>query len=401
VIRTFTRGENEMSKSSRKRRDTRRDKSPREVKQTKKQIAFSRKEARQRRIIWLSIIALAVIILTVLAIGGLQELVFKPGQPVALVNGGKVRLDDYQALLTYRRYNLRTDIANLQDSLQSLDPSDETNEFIISFYQQQLTQLQSSLNTLSDSVLDELIDAELIRQKAEELGVTVTADEVESTIDEDIRQAFTLPAQQTITDTEQVLTPTPIPQDQVDELYRSALDGMGLSNKEFRTIVQRGLLYTKLQDHLADEVPTTGLVAHVQLIQTDTAKEAQEVLYRVESGEDWAVVATEVSTDTQTMETGGDWGWVTPGQLTTRYGEELDNYVFSLPVGEVGQVQSNEQFFVVQVLERDENGPLPDEVLTARQSTALQDWLEERKNSPDVEIERTLTPDQIPPDPFA
>jgi hypothetical protein len=54
----------------------------------------------------------------------------------------------------------------------------------------------------------------------------------------------------------------------------------------------------------------------------------------------------------------------------------------------------------VMVVDRDENGPLPADVLAQRQSSALADWLEEQKASPDVKIERLLTSEQIPPDPY-
>lgn len=399
-------GENQMAKSSKQqgrssKRSQRKGETQQAVRQTKKQLAFGRKQARQNRIIWLSVTALGVIILIILGIGLLQEFVLQPGRPVALVNGVKIPTDEYQALLTHRRYNLHLDIGNLQNSLQSMDPSDETNQLLISFYQQQLEQLQSSLAVISESVLDELIDDALIREKADELEITVTADEVEETINEDIRQAVTLPSQQLITDTERLPTPTPIPQEQVDEFYQNALGNMGLSNREFRTIVQRNLLRNKVQEYLASLVPTTGLVVHMQMIQTDTEEEALTARQRVENGEDFATVAKEVSTSSEAAETGGDMGWVAPGQLASRFGEDLDTYVFSLAVGEIGQVQSDETTYVVQVLERDEDGPLPDQVLSPRQSSALQDWLTERKNSSEVEIERLLEPNQIPPDPFA
>ena len=176
---------------------------------------------------------------------------------------------------------------------------------------------------------------------------------------------------------------------------------MQLSDKSFRAIVERSLLRGKLQDLLASRVPTTGLVANVQLIQTETEEGAVTATERIEAGEDFAIVAQEVSTDTVTAEGGGNVGWVTTGQLSTRYGEELDAFIFSHEVGELGIVESNGTFYVVLVLERDENGPLPSDVLTQRQNSALFDWLEERRSSPDVEIERLLEPDQIPPDPFA
>jgi len=396
-----------MAKSPKKRQDRAGKRSqrgagtPQAKKQTKKQIALGRKQARQNRIIWLSIGALGLAILATIAIGLIQEFVVKPGSPVAIVNGTKIRIDDYQALLTYRRYNQHLNIHSLQNNLESLDSSQEGSEFLISFYQQQLEQLQSSLASISESVLDEMIDDELIRQKAEESKLTVTADEVQQTITDDLRRAVTAPTQEPVTSTEQLPTPTPIPQEQLDEVYNNVLNTMGLSDKELRTIVQRGLLRSKVQDLCASQVATTGLVVHVQTIQTDTEEEALAARQRIESGEDWATVAKEVSTDPQAADSGGDMGWVTTGQLGSHYGEDLENMVFSLGVGEMGQVQSSENFFVVQVLERDENGPLPYEVLTLQQNSALQDWLTERKNSPDIQIERLLESDQIPPDPFA
>jgi hypothetical protein len=388
-------GETQMAKSSKKSKRTR------EVKQTKKQIAFSRKEARQNRIILIAVSALIALIVVILGFGVIRELVVKPGQPVAIVNQVKIRTDDFQDMVNYNRYNLYLNLSYLQNAIDELSASPEDNEFLISFYEQQLEQLQSSLSLVAQDTLEDLIDDELIRQQAEEEGLTVTPAEVEQAITEDIRQDLTVTSQETLTGTEQLPTPTPVSQEQIDEVYNSILDNMKLSDASFRAIVERSLLGGKLQDVLASKVPTTGLVANVQLIQTETEPEAVAALERIEAGEDFAIVAQEVSTDTLTAEAGGEVGWVTSGQLVTRYGETLDALVFSQEVGEPGIVESNGMFYVVLVLERDENGPLPSDVLTQRQNSALTDWLEEQKSSPDVVIERLLEPDQIPSDPFA
>jgi parvulin-like peptidyl-prolyl isomerase len=388
-------GEIQMAKSSKKSKRTK------EVKQTKKQIAFSRKEARQNRIILIAVGALIALIVAILAFGVIRELVVKPGQPVALVNQVKIPVDEFQDMVNYNRYNLYLNLGYLQNSLDELNASPEDNAFLISFYEQQVEQLQSSLSLVAQDTLEDLIDDELIRQQAEEEGLTVTPAEVEQAITEDIRQELTVASQETLTGTEQLPTPTPVSQEQIDEVYNSILDNMKLSDASFRAIVERSLLRGKLQDLLAGRVPTTGLVANVQLIQTETEQDAVAAMERIETGEDFAIVAQEVSTDTVTAEAGGDVGWVAPGQLTTRYGEALDASVFSQEVGEPGTVESNGMFYVVLVLARDENGPLPSEVLTQRQNSALADWLEEQKSSPDVEIERLLEPEQIPPDPFA
>jgi parvulin-like peptidyl-prolyl isomerase len=385
-----------MAKSSRRRKTT-----AEAAKQTKKQIAFSRKEARQNRIILIGVGVLIAVIVLILAFGVVQELVLKPTAAVATVNGAKVPMDDFQDLLTYNRYNQYVNMSNLQTSLDDLNASPEENQFLISFYEQQLTQLQSSVALLPQTTLDELIEDELIRQQAEADGMAVSADEVEEAISGDLRLALSSAPQEPITGTEQLPTATPIPQDQIDELYNTILGNMHLTDKALREIVRRNILRGKLQEVLASEVPTTGLVINVQLIKTETEEEALTAKGRIEGGEDFAIVAQEVSTDTLSAADGGDLGWMTPDQLLGRYGEPLSSSATTAEVGELVVLESNGMYYVIRVMDRDENGPLPAEVLSAQQNSALRDWLAERQASPDVQIERLLEADQIPSDPFA
>jgi parvulin-like peptidyl-prolyl isomerase len=371
------------------------------VKQTKKQIALGRKEARQNRIILIAVAALIAIVVLILAAGVVSEVILKPSAAVATVNGAKIQADDYRDLVTYNRYNYYNNIANLQNGLEELNQDPETNAFLISFYEQQISQLQTALALAPEDALDELIDAELVRQKAEELQIEVTDQDVDQAIDDDFRAAFAQQATETITGTEELPTPTPVPQKDVDDLYDRVLGAMQLSEEAFRTIVHRSLLAGKVQEALAAEAPATGLVLDLELIKTVRMEAALAAKARIDNGEDFAIVAQEVSTDTLTAENGGAVGWVTTGQLAPQYGEELETYVFALEPGELGIVESDDMFYVVRVVDRDEDGPLPEDVLLQRQNSALADWLEERRASPDVKIERLLKPEQIPPDSFA
>ncbi len=387
-------------KSGGNKRAARGDERAQQPRQTKKQIAIGRKVTRQNRIIWLSVAGLIAIILAIAVSGLLTELVIRPSTAVAKVNGNRIRADEYQALLTYRRSNLHGSIQDLQDGLQTLDPNQEGSEFLISFYQQQLEQLQSSLAAVPETALDELIDDELIREQAEEMDLAVTEGEVDQAIDSDLRRLVSPEPQQPITDTAQIATPTPIPQERIDEVYQAVLDSLGLTDRQFRAIVERGLLRTKVQEELASRVPTTGLVAHVQIIQSDAEEEEIAARERLEAGEDFATVASEVSTDFSSAEGGGDLGWIAIGQLANRYGQELEDSVFSIAIDELGFVQSNDKYYLVIVAERDENGDLPPEELARRQNSALADWLSERTDTPDLQIERLLKPEQIPPDSY-
>lgn len=385
-----------MAKSSKKRK-----KEAPDQRQTKKQIAIGKKQARQNRIIYISVAALVVIVVIVVAVALVMELVVNPAKPVGRVNGAPIRMNDFEDLLQYRRYNMHITILNLQNELRSMDPDDETTEFMRSFYEQQLSQLQTSVALAPEQALDELIDDALVLEKAAESGIAVTDEDVTASINDDLQLAATSPSQEASTGSEQALTPTPVPQDELDAIYENALTNIGLTNTQFRGIVERGLYRTKVEELLSSQVLTTGLVAHVQLIETDVQVEAADALGRINAGEDFAVVAREVSTDTFTAESGGDLGWVTTGQLTNRYGEQVEDTAFAMSVGDVGQTESNGKYYVISVVARDENGPLPAEVIGQLQASAFSDWLAERKESPEVTIERLLAPDQVPVDPFA
>jgi foldase protein PrsA len=350
-----------MAKATKKRQ-----KKEQTAQKTKKQIAISRKEARQNRIILISIALLVVIVVAVLGVGLLQEFAVKPGEPVAIVNGTKIRSDDYEALVAALSYNL---IINLQ----TIDTSQEGGDLLTSFYQQQL-------EAVPQVALEQLIEDVLIQEEADNLGLTVT--------DEEVQQAIFAQPQVPVTDTAAI--PTPIPQEELDSRYQASLQQMGISDSQFREIVRHDLLRGKLQEYLANQVATTGVVAHARIIQTETEQEARDALNQIEGGEDFAIVAQEVSTDTLTAENGGDLGWVTTGQISSRYGEDLERAVFSMSPGDIRVVQSNDMWYVVELIDLDENGPLPEEVVNARKASALSDWLQARKASPDVQIERLL-----------
>jgi parvulin-like peptidyl-prolyl isomerase len=390
-----------MAKSAEKRggsrRSRRKAKSTEPAKQTKKQLALGRKEAKQNRIILLSVGAVVLVVVIVVLVGVVRELILKPSEPVATVNGTSIRLDDFQDVLAYRRYNLHANERGLQDSLSTLDPDEEGNDFLISFYQQQLAQIQSALALAPDDALDELIEDALIQEKANELAITVTKEEVEQSINEDLQRAASPQSQAPISGTEEI--PTPVPQSELDEIYGNVLNNLGLSDGAFKAIVQRGMFRERVQEALAEQVPTTGLVAKVQMIQTDSEEDASSAKARIESGEEFGLVAQEVMTGTATADA-WDLGWVTTGQLGAQYGEEFEDQVFSTEVGQLTLMENNGRYFVVLVLERDEDGPLPESILSLRQDSALSDWLAERQDAPEVQIERLLEPSQIPPDPL-
>jgi parvulin-like peptidyl-prolyl isomerase len=396
---------------------------------TRKQIARSKKAQRQQRMIIIGLTVVSVVIAVVLGLGLYQEYVAKPASPVAVVNGVPMRTDTYQKMVRYQRLLMLNYIANLQAQKAQLDPADESSQFLAQYLQQSIDQVQSQMLTLDMQVLDNLIDEELIRQEAAKNGLTVTEQEVDDAIRREVARgagfvtvpdatataaaaveatataAFFTPtplptATPTLTVTAAVspttptpmVSPAPLPTPQVMtegeflERYKARLDTLrkeaGLSEADYRRTIEADLLYDKLQDLFASQVPTSEEQVHARHILVETEEEAQAVLARLEAGEDFVSLAKELSTDEATKEDGGDLGWFPRGMMVP----EFEETAFTLQPGETSDiVQTSFGYHIILVEERDPDRELEPYALEQRRASALSDWLEEQRQSEAVE----------------
>lgn len=406
---------------------------------TRKQIARSRKAQREQRMLILGLTIVSVLIAVVLGLGLYQEYVAKPASPVAVVNGVPVRTDTYQKMVRYRRLVILSYIANLQAQKAQLDPNDESSQFLAQYFQQNIDEAQNQMLTLDLQVLDDLIDEELIRQEAVQNGLSVTEQEVDDEIRREVARgagfvtvpdatvtaaaaveatataAFFTPtplptATPTLTVTEAMtpttptptVPPTPVPTTHVMtegeflERYKAWLDTLrkeaGLSEADYRRIIEANLLYGKLGDLFADRVPTTEEQIHARHILVETEEEAQAVLARLEEGEDFAALAEELSTDESNKEEGGDLGWFPRGMMVP----EFEEAAFALQPGEISDiVQTSFGYHIILVEERDPERELEPYFLEQRRASALSDWLEEQRQS--EAVERHWSSDKVPP----
>jgi len=368
--------------------------------------ALSRKEREERYRRWLYIgggIVVALIV-GVLAVGGYQLWVVAPASPVATVNGALIRTDTYQRWVQYQRYNLRSYLARIDEQLARLDPKDPEQQTFLSYFQQQRQQVQSQAMNLPLDVLNRLIDDELTRQEAGRRGLLVTPEELQ----EEIEQQFgynleqPTPAATPVTSTEPITatpvpTPTPMTEERFKELYNGAIEGMrknaGFTEAHFRGLVAMELLREKLREALAAEVPTTEEQIHARHILVEKEEEAKAALERIQKGEDFAAVASEVSTDTSNKDQGGDLGWFPRGQMV----DEFDAAAFALQPGQVsGLVKTTYGYHIIKVEEREPQRPLDEGLLAQRRGQALEEWLTRQRASDAVQ--RFWSSDKVPVD---
>ncbi|MGC8837598.1 MAG: peptidylprolyl isomerase [Anaerolineae bacterium] len=378
----------------------RREKPTKEL--TKKQIAIRRRDRERQRWLLIGLGAVALLVLGLLAAGLYQEFVGKPSSPVAIVNGVPIRTDEYQKLWRYQHWNLQNYIARLE-SQKAQYQGQEGSEFLAQYIDQLIQEAQTQLLSLDTFVLQQAIDRELIRQGAAKEGIVVTPSEIQAEIEEQfgfVRNPPTPTPTPILTDT-QALTETPTPTvppmtlEEFQKAYQNYLEDLkqvaGLSETDYKKLVEAELLQRKLEAVLQARIPTTAEQVHARHILVNNEEMARLVLNRLKAGDDFAAVAKEFSQDTSTKDQGGDLGWFPRGRMVP----EFEEAAFSLPVGEVSEpVKTQYGYHIIKVEERDPNRPLDQTALEEMRAQALDNWLAEQRAA--AQIQRMLTPDKVP-----
>ncbi|NOZ06042.1 MAG: hypothetical protein GXP41_06780 [Chloroflexi bacterium] len=430
-----------MAKKSRNRKP-----SPKGPDVSRKQRARSLREQKQRRQVLIGLAIVGALLVIVFGVGLAQEFILKGAEPIAVVNQQEIRTDTYQHRVQFQRYQLQGYINQLTGQLGQLDPTDKSTDFLRQYFQQNLQQLQSRYTNIATQVLNDMIDEKLIAQRAQELGITVTDAEVDQEIQRQMAAQArsviapdatatataavaasataalwtptplptatpTLTATAVVTDTATPTVPTeagpppPAPTTHVytaDEFQKdyatflsSLKNNVNLSEQEFRDMARASLLRQKVQDYLAQQVPTEAEQIHARHILVKTKEEATKVIERLKAGEDFAAVAKDVSTDTGSKDKGGDLGWFPRGQMV----KQFEDAAFALKPGQISDpVQTTFGFHIIEVLEGPETRPLDAATLQSKRQAALTDWLKEARYGPNVE--RRWSEDKVPPDPF-
>ncbi|MBE9501712.1 MAG: peptidylprolyl isomerase [Chloroflexi bacterium] len=218
---------------------------------------------------------------------------------------------------------------------------------------------------------------ELMRQGAEEFGVDVTDDD----ITEEIKSIL-------FPDDEEVS------EEEFQERYQQELELQGISDEHYRWFVGYDLLQGRLDEYLGEQVPEEMLQVHVLGILVATDEVAQTVIERLEGGEDFAsLAAEEFNLDSVSKENGGDLGWIPEGLKGTAF----DGVAFNLELDEVSPpfiTGSGQGYWVIKVLEREENRALSEETRERLQAMALGNWLAAEREEK-VERKSNLDLDEV------
>jgi hypothetical protein len=119
--------------------------------------------------------------------------------------------------------------------------------------------------------------------------------------------------------------------------------------------------------------------AYVQVILLGTEEEADEIILRLEDGEDFGELAMELSQDDDSREAGGELGWISSNNRT----EAFDTHVFDSEMEELGilepfrddEVSTDGAYWLVEVVDREEDRPREEEETEYFAEQYYSDWV--------------------------
>ena len=206
-----------------------------------------------------------------------------------------------------------------------------------------------SLETATQAVLADLIDATLLAQGAAAGGYSVEDAALQARIDALVAQ---------------------IGGPQALAAWETA---HGYTDAGFRSALRRQMAAAWMRDYITAAVPSTAEQVHVKQILLYNSDEAQNVLNQLQGGTDFETLAAQYDPDAH-----GELGWFPRGYLAET---AIEQAAFALQPGQYGSiVQTEAGYHILYVIERDPARLLSPDALLSLQESAVKDWLTQRRN---------------------
>lgn len=273
---------------------------------------------------------------------------------------------------------LREPVVRVNDT--TFNMGDYIERLRIQSLQNKLVSLPMDMSTEPFRVLDILRDDELIRQYALTFGINVTREQV----DRALRAQLQPPRKEGEQASEDELNR------EFEALYRKRLSDLMVSDQDYRKLITAQLMRDIMRERLSDRVPTVTDQVRVRTLAVEDEAQLAEVQKRLKNGDDFGVVAKELSKDDETRRQGGDLGWV-PRRVRDR---PFDEYAYKLETGAVSEPftymtprrqDEKEKVWLIQVTDRAEARQVDEKAKEKLKDRALEDWLDEQREANLVE----------------
>jgi parvulin-like peptidyl-prolyl isomerase len=352
-----------------------------------------------------TLIAVAIIVL-VLIVAAVVEFFVTPDQAVAKINDQTITVRDFQERVRLERALINERLQEVVDESQIFGAdADQYIQFRLGQepFASWMNEVQVS-DQLGNRVLNDVIDDELVREKAAELGITVTDEDVQEQIQKFFEYTPSEPepgaestAEATAEATEAATatptpfvspTPSPVPTEtaeptttptpeveptatltplpsatflptldatqraeqfssRIDTTFANVRASANVSQEAIDTFFEAKALREKVaQAVLADTLDTTQSEVILRHILVQTEDEANDVLAALASGESFAELARAVSQDTGSASNGGEYDWAPVSNYVGPFADAAE----TAEIGAfVGPVQTDFGYHIIQV----------------------------------------------------
>ena len=272
---------------------------------------------------------------------GGAEVALKAIKPVegtlATVNGQEITWADYEPELNQTLHSI---------TLQyGVDWNEEENVAL--------------LGTLQDGVLQTVIERIVLRQSAAKEGIEASQEAMQALVEE--QNAAVLASGQFTS-------------------WEQYLEEYGLTEECLFRLTEDSLLVDLVGEaHAPSREAEQVHARHILVADEETGT---EVLARLDAGEEWAALASELSQDSSNKDSEGDLGWFPRGMMVT----EFEEAAFSLEPGTTSDlVQTDFGYHIIQVLEKGMR-EVDDDIYESMVSNAFQTWFAEQQAAAEITI---------------
>lgn len=234
------------------------------------------------------------------------------------------------------------------------------------------------IDLAKEQVLDQMVGDRVQLHKANELGITVSDEEVNAEVDK-WKKLFNS-----------------------DEKYIEFLTTLKMDEAYFKDNLKKDLMINKMKEKLTQSVEITDTEladyygSHINLfykvkashILLDTEEEAKKILERVKAGEDFNALAKEFSTDPSAKENSGNLGYFRHGEMV----ESFEQAAFALKPGEISDlVKSDYGYHIIKVEDKtvdkfeDVKDELKNNMITDKKNQNYSTSFEEMKSKAKIE----------------
>jgi len=213
---------------------------------------------------------------------------------------------------------------------------------------------QKEFEKLKKDLLETLIEDEIIKKEAKKINLAVSEEE----IDQEYKQLS-----------------DKLGAENEESLKKIIKDYYNWDVKTFRSKIKATLYRKKMEAWVAKDPE----------LNKDKKAKAEEILKRIESGEDFAALAKEFSNDPSAVD-GGKMDWIEKNS----YSEDYEKVAFSLEKGQVSKVVVTDfGFYIIKIEDKKEDQINVRHILI--KPTELSEWLKTKKDEYQVKRYLPLT----------